>query len=206
MKPVTYNCALTVDNVIFTVIAKQLAVVLVKRKYGPYEGMWALPGGFVEDNEETPAAAARELEEETGLKQIKLQRFGSFDAVGRNPRGRTVAIGYYGVTAEKPVVGADDAALAEWTPLRKVKTLAFDHNKILQEAITQFQHDIFISSIAKPLLRKKMTSAKILETYAIVLNKKTNATLITSLLNAKVIKLHKGTYTFTNKTIQELLC
>ena len=81
---------LTADAVILAEIKGKLCVLLIRRKHQPYQGYWALPGGYVEQNEQALAAAHRELTEETGLRRVKLKCIGFFDTPGRDPRGWTV--------------------------------------------------------------------------------------------------------------------
>ena len=114
----------------------RLEVLLIQRGNEPFQGGWALPGGFVEIDEDLPDAAARELEEETGLRPAALEQVGAWGAPGRDPRGRTISVVYLtSVSREssKSTAG-DDAARAEWFPLSRLPELAFDHAEILAEA------------------------------------------------------------------------
>jgi 8-oxo-dGTP diphosphatase len=121
-------------------------VLLIKRGWPPFEGQWALPGGYVDAGEETFVAAARELLEETGVKASILDLVGVYAEPGRDPRGRYVTFAYterppYAVL---PVPKAgDDAAEAEWVPLfgpdglaSDPSQLAFDHWSIIVDAIS----------------------------------------------------------------------
>ena len=111
-------------------------ILLVKRKSDPYKGLWALPGGFVEDNEALEEGAKRELEEETGLMVEELHQIGAFGAPGRDPRGRTVTIAYWAtITSRVKVKGSDDAEEADWFSVSKLPALAFDHREIIKEAL-----------------------------------------------------------------------
>ena len=113
--------AVTVDIVVFTMRAEDLAVLLIRRAADPFEGAWALPGGFVEENEALEKAAARELAEETSLTSVGLEQLGAFGAPGRDPRGHTVSIVFYTFVAGESapiIVAGDDAAEAAWHPLR----------------------------------------------------------------------------------------
>ena len=97
--PYTYDYprpALTVDAVVFRKNAKQLEVLLIQRKHYPFKGMWALPGGFVEMDETVETAVVRELEEETNLKLEGLEQLHTFSELGRDPRGRTVSVTFFG--------------------------------------------------------------------------------------------------------------
>jgi 8-oxo-dGTP diphosphatase len=130
--PYTYDYprpALTVDAVVFRKNEGNIEVLLIRRKFYPFEGMWALPGGFVEMEETVEAAVDRELAEETSLKAENLEQLHVFSAVGRDPRGRTVSVTFYGmVEMEKSeVCHGDDASEACWFPLNKIPEMAFDH-------------------------------------------------------------------------------
>ena len=124
----------TVDAVIFTEKEGREMVLLVKRKNDPYKGQWALPGGFVEEDEDLPDAAARELEEETGIRAAVLRQVKAFGKPGRDPRGPTVTIAYRGRVEYTEPRAATDAAEANWHPLNDLPELAFDHAEILQTA------------------------------------------------------------------------
>src|SRR5437879_5857147 len=86
---------LSIDCVIFGLIEGQLHVALIQRKNQPFQGSWALPGGFLEGNETVQEAAARELHEETGLENIYLEQFQVFSEPHRDPRGRVITIGFF---------------------------------------------------------------------------------------------------------------
>ncbi len=129
------NIAVTVDAVIFYRKADILNVLLIERKNDPFRNQWALPGGFLEENETMEEGAKRELEEETGLKIKKLQQVGAFGTPGRDPRGRTISIAYVGlIDAEAKVKASDDAVDAKWFNMNDLPDLAFDHSRIISEA------------------------------------------------------------------------
>jgi 8-oxo-dGTP diphosphatase len=129
--------SVTVDTIIFALVNKEIKVLLIKRKYPPFAGKWAIPGGFVEVNEALSTAANRELEEETGLKNVSLKQFYTYGDPGRDPRGHTITITYNTFLHEIPkgISGADDADEANWFSIETLPELAFDHDKVLDEAI-----------------------------------------------------------------------
>lgn len=130
--------ALTVDIVLFHVSGDDIEVLLIKRGREPFKGRWAFPGGFVDKNESLEAAAARELREETGLRGIKLEQLAAFGDPGRDPRGHTVSVVFFGsVTNRRRAIAADDASEAEWHSATNPPKLAFDHRKILKAAMEQ---------------------------------------------------------------------
>ena len=112
-------------------------ILLVERKDPPFEGMWALPGGFMEIDESLEVAARRELMEETGIKAGELIRYDSYDEPGRDPRGRTVTQVFVMIWKEsmgKPVADSDANAV-KWFDLTRLPQLAFDHAKIIGDVL-----------------------------------------------------------------------
>jgi len=118
-----------------------LEVLLVRRGNDPFKGRWALPGGFVEADEDLPEAAARELAEETGLRPAVMDQVGAWGTPGRDPRGRTVSVIYAAVArpCEDTVRGGDDAADAAWHAAGDAPPLAFDHSEILPAALAHLR-------------------------------------------------------------------
>lgn len=124
------NSLLTVDAVI--VVGND--VLLVRRGHDPFQGMWAIPGGFVEEGERLMAAAARELREETGVVAESLEEFRAYGEPGRDPRGRTVSFIFWQELKERPSAkAADDAADCGWFSLLQLPPMAFDHAQILAD-------------------------------------------------------------------------
>ncbi len=130
---------LTVDAVVFRLNGEDMEVLLIQRKHNPFAGMWALPGGFVDMDETVEQAVVRELEEETGLRLEKLKQLFTFSEIGRDPRGRTVSVTFFGITEmdNSTVKGGDDAKDAQWFQLDQLPDLAFDHIKAVNMAISQ---------------------------------------------------------------------
>jgi 8-oxo-dGTP diphosphatase len=127
--------ALTAD-VVLIAGGERPAVLLVRRGKPPFEGRWALPGGFVEIDEDLEPAARRELAEETGVEAGPLLQVGAFGRPGRDPRGRVVSVAYTGAPAADDAEPrpASDAADACWFPLDELPDLAFDHAEIIAAA------------------------------------------------------------------------
>jgi 8-oxo-dGTP diphosphatase len=132
--------AVSADIAVFRTISGKLQVLLVKRGRPPFKGMWALPGGFMEMDETLEQTAARELEEETGLKDIALQQFQTFSQVDRDPRTRVITTVFYGrATKENSTVkGGDDADKADWFPVDGLPPLGFDHRQIIESLLVTF--------------------------------------------------------------------
>jgi 8-oxo-dGTP diphosphatase len=132
--------ALTVDIVLLHRSAVGIEVLLIKRAREPFKGQWAFPGGFVDKDESLEDAAARELAEETGLREIRLEQIGAFGDPSRDPRGHTVSVAFGGVLEDRVLLSAgDDASEAAWHPALEPPNLAFDHNKILSIAIDRMR-------------------------------------------------------------------
>jgi len=126
--------AVTVDIVVFNLYAGLPHVLLIQRAAEPFMGMWALPGGFVQMDEDLEEAARRELEEETGLKVTHMEQLYTFGRPDRDPRGRVITVVYLILLSEsthKKVEGGGDAARADWFSVEHLPTLAFDHAEIL---------------------------------------------------------------------------
>jgi 8-oxo-dGTP diphosphatase len=124
------------DIVVLANIDDETNVLLIRRGNEPYQGDWALPGGFVDENESLKACAERELQEETGVTGIALEQFYTYGDPGRDPRGWSLSIAFWGVVkgALPFVEGADDAVEAAWYPLDALPPLAFDHDDMIAHA------------------------------------------------------------------------
>ena len=129
------NIKVTVDAVVFT--NDHQKVLLIQRKNDPFQGQWALPGGFVEDDEDLDTAVARELEEETGVDTSDFRQVHTFGAPDRDPRGRAISVAYYTIVQEDNFqLQADtDAQDVRWFLLSDLPALAFDHAKIIDRAV-----------------------------------------------------------------------
>jgi 8-oxo-dGTP diphosphatase len=121
---------LTVDGIVRNREGKFL---LIRRKNPPFQGQWALPGGFVDVGETVEAACARELKEETGLTVVVERLLGVYSDPKRDPRGHTVGIVFVCSCAEENASGGDDALEARWLTVAEARPLAFDHETILED-------------------------------------------------------------------------
>jgi 8-oxo-dGTP diphosphatase len=131
--------AVTVDAVVFRKEHNNLQILLIRRKNPPFEGMWALPGGFVDMDETLEEAAARELKEETGITLNNMKQLKAYGAVNRDPRHRTISIVFTGlINGHQEIKAGDDAANAKWFPLNNLPPLAFDHFEIVNDAVNEF--------------------------------------------------------------------
>ena len=135
--------ALTVDVVVLRGGEADREVLLIKRGAEPFLGSWALPGGFVDEDEPLESAARRELAEETGLQGVgRLVQMGTYGDPGRDPRGWTVSVVHLvrlTGTPTEPCAG-DDAAEVSWFPAWDLPDLAFDHDRIVADALRRARH------------------------------------------------------------------
>src|SRR5690242_7423024 len=129
--------SVTVDLVVLTIRDGALCALLIRRGIPPYEGSWALPGGFVLDEEHLDVAAERELAEETGVTATgHLEQLASYGTPGRDPRGRVVTVAYLALMPDQPTPAAgSDASGAAWRPIEGIQGLAFDHERILADGV-----------------------------------------------------------------------
>jgi 8-oxo-dGTP diphosphatase len=164
---------LTVDIVIFALHDWELQVLLIQRGVPPFEGQWALPGGFVREGETLDAAARRELEEETGVRDVYLEQLYTFGDPDRDPRGRIVTVAYYALltTDLAPLAAGTDAGAARWTPARSHPPLAFDHARILEYALERLTNKLEYTTVGFQLLPKKFTLSQLQRVYEAVLGR-----------------------------------
>ncbi len=165
--------SVTVDLVIFTIAEQDLRVLLIRRKQDPFKDRWALPGGFVEIDESLEAAAARELEEETGVRDVYLEQLYTFGNPKRDPRGRVISVAYFAlIDAERQqIVAADDAADARWHSVFKPPKLAFDHAAVLDYAVWRLRNKIEWTTVGYELLPKRFTLSELQRVYEIILQR-----------------------------------
>lgn len=174
--PYTYEyprAALTVDCVVFGLDDQELKVMLIQRALPPFEGKWALPGGFVRVDETLDAAARRELEEETGLRKVFLEQLYTFSEVDRDPRERVVSVAYYALVnlRDHQVQAASDARDAAWFGVHDTPRLAFDHAEILRLALDRLRGKLRYQPIGFELLPKKFTLSELQHLYELVLER-----------------------------------
>jgi len=175
--PFTYDYprgALTVDCVVFGLDDHDLKVMLIQRGQPPFEGKWALPGGFVHLDETLEEAARRELEEETGLRKVFLEQLYAFGAVGRDPRERVVSVAYYALVnlSDHKVQSSTDARDAAWFGVHESPSLAFDHAQILRVALERLRSKLQREPVGFELLPKKFTLSQLQHVYEMVLERK----------------------------------
>jgi 8-oxo-dGTP diphosphatase len=162
-----------VDCVVFGLDQQELKVMLIQRGLPPFEGKWALPGGFVRLEETLDEAARRELEEETGLTRIFLEQLYTFSSVDRDPRERVVSVAYYALVnlSDHQVHAATDARDAAWFGVHDVPSLAFDHDEILRRALERLRGKLRYQPVGFELLPRKFTLSELQHLYELVLER-----------------------------------
>lgn len=167
----------TVDIVLFTLRERRLNVLLIRRLGTPFEGSFALPGGFVRENESLDAAAQRELQEETGVvagaEKVYLEQLYTFGEPGRDPRGRVVTVAYYALVPNSQVLKAGtDAADAAWFAVDELPPLAFDHTAIIEYAHNRIRNKLDYTSVGFELLPEKFTLTELQLVHEAILGEK----------------------------------
>jgi 8-oxo-dGTP diphosphatase len=159
--------AITTDIVIFTLAENELKVLLIERSNEPYKGRWALPGGFVDIDEDLESAALRELKEETGVTGIYLEQLYTFGKPNRDPRERVISVAYYAlVPIDKLHIKPDsDASKAEWHACSSLPDLAFDHPQIVNLARDRLAAKMDYSTIALHFMPDKFTLGELQRVY-----------------------------------------
>lgn len=168
----------TVDAIVFGYSkADGVSLLLIQRKYDPFKGSWAIPGGFVLNEESLEEAVERELKEETGVEVNYLEQLYSFGKPGRDPRQRIVSIAYFGLVKAsqyQELKASTDAENAAWFCIDKLPKLAFDHKEILQVAIERLRAKIRYQPIGFELLDKNFPFSDLEKLYAALLDRPIN--------------------------------
>ena len=159
--------ALTVDCVVFGFDEGDLRVLLIQRDLPPFKNGWALPGGFVRLDETIEEGARRELEEETGVRNVYLEQLYTFGSLDRDPRERVVSVAYYALVklAGHKVRAATDAKNAAWFAINEIPTLAFDHATILAEALARLKSKVRYEPIGFELLPPRFALSELQHLY-----------------------------------------
>ncbi len=167
------RAALTVDCVVFGLDEEDLKVLLIQRGLPPFEGHWALPGGFVRVDETLDDAARRELHEETGLERVYLEQLYTVGDIDRDPRERVVTVAYYALVrlSDHRVQAATDAREAAWFAIDDLPDLAFDHGKILATAHERLRGKVRYQPIGFELLPNKFALRELQHLYEVILDR-----------------------------------
>ena len=144
--------SVTVDSIVLKYSDNNIQLLLIRREKDPYKNKWALPGGFLELEENLEEGSKRELKEETGLIVENVEQVGAFGDPNRDPRGRVISISFLSVLKkgqEGEIKSSSDAADAQWFDLNKLPELAFDHHNIISTAITYLRKNLKLALVEK---------------------------------------------------------
>jgi len=164
--------SVTVDVVIFTVINGELHVLMVQRRRWPYEGYWAVPGGFINMDESLEQAARRELEEETGVRNVYLEQLYTFGNPQRDPRTRVISIAYIAIVRAdvQELHVSDESSDVRWFPVRALpEKPAFDHEEILNYALSRLRSKLEYTTLAFQLLPEVFSILELKHIYEQIL-------------------------------------
>lgn len=163
--------AVTTDIVIFSIRDSELKLLLIKRKGAPFKGKWALPGGFVQLDEDLEAAASRELAEETGVSGVYLEQLYTFGRPDRDPRERVITVAYYALIPSDrlTLMASTDAEAVGWFGLDELPALAFDHDDIVEMAHQRLVAKLDYSTLAFQFMPEEFTLTELQAVYEIIL-------------------------------------
>jgi 8-oxo-dGTP diphosphatase len=163
--------AVTTDIVIFSIRDNELKLLLIKRKGEPFKGKWALPGGFVQLDEDLEAAANRELAEETGVSGVYLEQLYTFGQPNRDPRERVITVAYYALIPSDrlTLTASTDAEAVGWFGMDELPKLAFDHETIVETAHQRLVAKLDYSTLAFQFMPEEFTLTELQAVYEIIL-------------------------------------
>jgi 8-oxo-dGTP diphosphatase len=164
----------SVDAVVFGYDHENgVSVLLITRKYEPFQKFWALPGGLVKNEESLEEAVNRELKEEAGIDVNYLEQLYSFGKPDRDPRNRVISVAYYGLVRPKDyqISAQTDAEDVGWFNIKKLPKLAFDHKHIVDLAIKRLQGKIAYQPIGFELLDKKFPFSDLEKLYQALMDR-----------------------------------
>lgn len=164
--------SVTADVVLFTLRDQDLQVLLVRRGRWPYEGTWAIPGGFVRMDESLDAAARRELREEAGVTDVYLEQLYTFGNPDRDPRTRVITVAHMAVVSADQIslrAGSDAADARWWSMSALPRGLAFDHADILAYALTRLRYKLEYTAVGFQILPEEFTLPELQAAYEVIL-------------------------------------
>ncbi len=169
-----FQCALSVDCVIFGYHGNDVKMLLIKRGAAPFKGEWALPGDLMYPDENLNCAAQRVLKSLTGIDDLFMEQATSFGKTDRHPVGRVITVSYYALVniedyRPEALSWADEL---EWISLSEIPALAFDHKDILDSAIYKLKKDLWTRPIGFKMLPEKFTLKDVQQLYELILNTK----------------------------------
>lgn len=164
----------TVDLVIFTVSEEKLKVLLVKRAHAPFGGLWSIPGGFLRTGEALEAAAERVMEEKTGVKEVYLEQLYTFGRPDRDPRARIITVTYFALIPWARLSQPKSQRVTDvgWFGVDELPRLAFDHNEIIDFAVSRLRAKAGYSSIIYGLLPEQFRLSDLQKMYEVIMSQK----------------------------------
>ncbi|HTE10418.1 MAG TPA: NUDIX domain-containing protein [Chitinophagaceae bacterium] len=178
MQNTSPNIKIAVDAIVFGYSKNDgVSVLLIQRKYEPFKNGWAIPGGFVLENESLEEAVKRELQEETGIEVNYLEQLYTFGEPKRDPRQRIISVAYFGLVKAsqyQQLKASTDAENAKWFNIKKLPVLAFDHKQILFAAIERLRAKVRYQPIGFELLDKKFPFSDVEKLYMVLLDRDIN--------------------------------
>jgi 8-oxo-dGTP diphosphatase len=172
--PIAQNIKVAVDNCIFTATGRRLQVLLIRMRKKPFEGMWALPGGLIDEGESLKDAASRILREQTGVEDPYLEQLYTFDDRMRDPQGRVVSVAYYSLV---PAVGLALGTSPKYDAVRfwdvddRPRGLAYDHEAIIGYAQARLRAKVQYTNVMWSLLPPAFTLRELQAAYEAVLGR-----------------------------------
>ncbi len=165
--------SISIDCVIFGFNKNHLQILLIKRPNDPQKGQWALPGGFINEDENLDDSAQRILSELTGVNNIFMDQVHTFGAVDRYPLRRVITINYFALvkSANFTFTPSEETAETAWFPISEISNLPFDHNKIVDYSLNQLRRKIKHTPIGFELLPKKFSLTELQALYETILGK-----------------------------------
>ncbi|MCM5663124.1 NUDIX hydrolase [Galbibacter mesophilus] len=170
---VNQHIKVAVDAVVFGYTGNELELLLIQQKYGSEKNKWALPGGFLKDEEDLQTGVARELNEETGVNPNYLEQLFTFGSINRDPRGRVISVSYMALINPKNYVlkAATDASDAKWFSIKELPPLAYDHPEIVKKGLERLKSKIHYQPIGFELLNKEFPFSDLEKLYQTILDK-----------------------------------
>ncbi len=165
--------AVTVDCVVFGLDEGELKLMLIQRANDPFQGVWALPGGFIKMSESLEESALRELKEETGVSNVYLEQMRTYGDVGRDPRERVISVAFFALVNlyDHEVKADTDASEAAWFEVSDLPALAFDHQKIVDDAIRHLRSRVRYQPVGFELLPENFTLTMLQDLYSKILDR-----------------------------------
>ncbi len=163
--------AVTTNVVIFTLLDERLRLLLVKRPREPFMGYWALPGGFIDLDEDLEASAMRALARETGITGVYLEQLYTFGRPDRDPRERVITVAYYALVPSDRVRLREDNSVG-WFPVESRPKLALDHDEIVQRAMQRLSAKVDYSTIAFQFMPAEFTLSELQAVYEAILRER----------------------------------